>query len=163
MAAHALSAAGIDVRCESDPRARHLWCDAAQIKQILLNLILNATQAMPCGGTLTLTVRADRRRTPPDGSGVCVTVRDTGSGIAPEHQSRIFDPFFTTKDGGTGLGLAIVHALVEAHHGRIDVESVPGQGTAFIVTLPGKPRASGETDGDGETEQAMPVGEEQRP
>jgi signal transduction histidine kinase len=92
-----------------------------------------------------------------------VTVRDTGSGIAPEHQSRIFDPFFTTKDGGTGLGLAIVHALVEAHHGRIDVESVPGQGTAFIVTLPGKPGISGETGRNGETEQAMPVGEEQRP
>ena len=163
MAAHALSAAGIDVRFEPEPRARHLWCDAAQIKQILLNLILNAAQAMPRGGTLTVMVRADRRRTPPDGPAITVTVRDTGSGIAPEHQSRIFDPFFTTKDDGTGLGLAIVHALVEAHHGRIDVESVPGQGTAFIVTLPGKSDTFGETVRYGEMEQAMPVGEEQIP
>ena len=68
-----------------------------------------------------------------------LTVSDTGTGIPPELHSRVFDPFFTTKDQGTGLGLAIVHALVEAHHGRIDVESSPGRGTSFVITLPRGP------------------------
>lgn len=160
MAAHALSTSAIAVRVEADEDISRLWCDAAQIKQVLLNLIMNAAQAMPQGGTLTVTVRADRRRKGPGGAGICLTVRDTGSGIAPEHQSRVFDPFFTTKDDGTGLGLAIVHALVEAHRGRIDVESRLGQGTAFIVTLPGRPEAAGEVVSHDDMEQAMPAGEE---
>lgn len=162
MAAHALSAGAIAVQFESDPLVPRFWCDAAQIKQVLLNLIMNAAQAMPQGGTLTLTVQADRRRSQLDGVGICVIVRDTGSGIAPEHYSRIFDPFFTTKDDGTGLGLAIVHALVEAHRGRIDVESVPGQGTAFIITLPGGPGTPGDPAWHGEREQATAAGEERR-
>ena len=141
MAAHAVSGSAIKVRFDPDPLASRIWCDAAQMKQVLLNLIMNAVQAMPQGGTLSITAQADRRRKGSDAAGLRLTVRDTGSGIAPEHQSRIFDPFFTTKDDGTGLGLAIVHALVEAHGGRIDVESVMGHGTAFIVTLPGKPDA----------------------
>ena len=162
LAAHALSAAAIDVRFDSDRFASRLWCDAAQIKQVLLNLIMNAAHAMPSGGVLTVTVRADRGRRQTDTQALRLTVKDTGSGIAPEHRSRIFDPFFTTKEEGTGLGLAIVHALVEAHHGRIDVESVLGQGTEFIVTLPGKPYASGEVNSCDEMEQAMPAGEERR-
>lgn len=162
LAAHALSAAAIDVRFDSDRFASRIWCDAAQIKQVLLNLIMNAAHAMPSGGVLTVTVRADQGRRQTDTQAFRLTVKDTGSGIAPEHRSRIFDPFFTTKQEGTGLGLAIVHALVEAHHGRIDVESVLGQGTEFIVTLPGKPHASGEFDSCDEMEQAMPAGEEQR-
>lgn len=139
LAAHAISAPAIDVRVELDPQVSRLWCDGAQLKQVLLNLVLNAAQAMPQGGTVTVTLQADRRRSDGEWPGICLTVRDTGPGIPPEHQSRIFDPFFTTKDTGTGLGLAIVHALVEAHHGRIDVESTIGQGTAFILTLPGGP------------------------
>ncbi|MGD9726691.1 MAG: nitrogen regulation protein NR(II) [Nitrospiraceae bacterium] len=161
LAAHALSSASIEVRFDSDRLVSGLWCDAAQIKQVLLNLILNAAQAMPQGGLLTITARADGGRRQADAQTIRLTVRDTGPGIPPEHQSRIFDPFFTTKEEGTGLGLAIVHALVEAHHGRIDVESVLGQGTAFIVTLPGQPGASCEHARD-EMEQALPVGEEQR-
>ena len=145
----------------SDRLVSGLWCDAAQIKQVLLNLILNAAQAMPQGGLLTITARADGGRRQADAQAIRLTVRDTGPGIPPEHQSRIFDPFFTTKEEGTGLGLAIVHALVEAHHGRIDVESVLGQGTAFIVTLPGQSGVSCEHARD-EMEQALPVGEEQR-
>jgi signal transduction histidine kinase len=162
LAAHALSAAAIEVRFDSDRRVSRLWCDAAQIKQVLLNLMLNAAQAMPRGGILTVTARVDHGRRQADTQAVRLTVRDTGPGIASEHQSRIFDPFFTTKDEGTGLGLAIVHALVEAHHGRIDVESVLGQGTAFIVTLPGKPGVSDARSSNEEMEQAVPVGEEQR-
>ena len=71
---------------------------------------------------------------------VQLSVSDTGAGIPPELQSRVFDHFFTTKDQGTGLGLAIVHALVEAHQGRIDVESSSGHGTSFVITLPRGPR-----------------------
>jgi signal transduction histidine kinase len=155
MAAHALSGSAVQVRFEPDPLAPRIWCDATQMKQVLLNLIMNAVQAMPHGGTLSITVQADRRRSGSDAAGLRLTVRDTGAGIAPEHQSRIFDPFFTTKEDGTGLGLAIVHALVEAHRGRIDVESSPGEGTAFIITLPGKPEVSREAEAYGETGQVL--------
>jgi signal transduction histidine kinase len=105
------------------------------MKQILLNLVLNAVQAMPAGGILTFTVTAAPAHIT-EAPAIQLTVSDTGTGIPLELQSRVFDPFFTTKDHGTGLGLAIVHALVEAHHGRIDVESIPGRGTSFVMTLP---------------------------
>jgi signal transduction histidine kinase len=160
MAAHALSGSAIQVRLEPDPLASRIWCDARQMKQVLLNLIMNAVHAMPHGGTLSIKAQADRRRSGSDAAGLRLTVCDTGSGIAPEHQSRIFDPFFTTKDDGTGLGLAIVHALVEAHGGRIDVESVPGEGSAFIVTLPGKPDAGREPDACDKTEETFAQEEE---
>jgi len=137
MAAHMLSSAPIDVRIQLDPLVPQLWCDVAQMKQVLLNLIMNAVHAMPEGGTLTVTVSPEQNGSCRDRPGARLVVGDTGCGIPAEQQSRIFDPFFTTKDDGTGLGLAIVHALVEAHRGRIDVDSSIGTGTSFIVTLPG--------------------------
>lgn len=82
-------------------------------------------------------VSLDRDRTESLGdSAIRLTVSDSGSGIDAAHRSRLFDPFFTTKDEGTGLGLAIVHSIVEAHHGRIDVDSVAGQGASFSIVLP---------------------------
>jgi signal transduction histidine kinase len=138
LAAHAISTVPMEVRFELDPLVPHLWCDAAKIKQALLNLVLNAAQAMPEGGTLTLGVSIQPSEASV-ASEVRVTVSDTGCGIAPEHLARVFDPFFTTKDQGTGLGLAIVHALVEAHQGRIDVESTVGRGTSFMIVLPNGP------------------------
>jgi signal transduction histidine kinase len=110
--------------------------NASQIQQVLLNLIVNARQAMETGGQLNVTVRA--------GDGVMgeITVRDTGHGIPPETLRKIFDPYFTTKtadsqgQGGTGLGLSLAREVIEAHHGRIRVESTVGQGTAFILKLP---------------------------
>jgi signal transduction histidine kinase len=105
------------------------------MKQVLLNLILNSIHAMPNGGTLTLSARLTAD-TNSGGSGVCLSVSDTGVGIPAAQRSRIFDPFFTTRDEGTGLGLAIVHAIVEGHRGRIDVESEEGRGTTFALTLP---------------------------
>jgi signal transduction histidine kinase len=108
------------------------------MKQVLLNLVLNALQAMPDGGSLRIAATLDPSSLP-EVPAVCLTVSDTGTGIPAELQSRIFDPFFTTKDQGTGLGLAIVHALVEAHHGRIDVESSSERGTSFVITLPRGP------------------------
>lgn len=138
LAAHAIAKSRLDIRLQVDPSAERVWCDAGQLKQALLNLVLNALQAMPDGGTLTLTAGTS----PVSEAGAFdlrLTISDTGVGIAPGHRSRIFDPFFTTRDEGTGLGLAIVHAIVEAHRGRIDVDSLPGVGTTFTIVLPAAP------------------------
>lgn len=135
LAAHAITTIPVDIRLDLDPRIPRLWCHEGQMKQVCLNLIVNAVQAMPAGGVLRIGLQADRE----DLLGrpaVRLTVTDSGTGIDPAHRSRIFDPFFTTKDDGTGLGLAIVHAIVEAHHGRIDVDSAPGRGTSFSIVLP---------------------------
>lgn len=116
------------------------------MKQAMLNLIINAAQAMPTGGILM--VGLDRDRTHSLGeSAIRLSVRDSGPGIDPAHRSRLFDPFFTTKDEGTGLGLAIVHAIAEAHQGRVDVDSVTGHGASFAIVLP-HPAASGLTGGE---------------
>lgn len=103
--------------------------DRDQIKQTLLNLCLNACQAMVQGGVLTV---ATARR----GERVEVTVSDTGIGIQPEDLGRVFTPFFTTKDHGTGLGLATSYALVERHGGTLRAQSRPGEGSLFILSLP---------------------------
>lgn len=109
-----------------------------QIQQILLNLLINARQAMPNGGRILVKLQQD-----PETGMLEIVVRDTGKGIAPEHLRRIFDPFFTTKSGpdasgkgGTGLGLSSCRDIIEAHQGRIRVESTVGRGTAFILKLP---------------------------
>ncbi|MCA9208766.1 MAG: ATP-binding protein [Pirellulaceae bacterium] len=109
-----------------------------QIQQVLLNLLINARQAMPNGGSVLLRISHDT-----EANTVDMLVRDTGSGIPPEKLRRIFEPFFSTKDGpdasgkgGTGLGLATCRDIIEAHRGRIRVESTVGKGTAFYVKLP---------------------------
>ena len=102
-----------------------------QLKQAVLNLCLNAVEAMPQGGALT--VRTDRA---PETGGVWLTVADIGPGIEADALPNIFDPFFTTKSTGTGLGLAITHDIIRRHNGHIEVESVVGRGTAFRVWLP---------------------------
>jgi signal transduction histidine kinase len=138
LAAHAIANTRIDIRLEVDPHAARIWCDPGQMKQVLLNLILNSIHAMPGSGALTLSATLTERQ----GSGesaLRLSVSDTGVGIPAAHRSRIFDPFFTTRDEGTGLGLAIVHAIVEAHQGRIDVESVEGRGTTCTIVLPQSP------------------------
>lgn len=135
LASHARAQRAVEIGLDLDPRIPSLWCNEGQLKQVLLNLILNAIQAMPEGGrvALALTEMADQPLGEPS---VCLTVVDSGKGIDPAHRPRIFDPFFTTKDEGTGLGLAIVHAIIDAHHGRIDVESRTGEGTTFTILLP---------------------------
>jgi two-component system sensor histidine kinase HydH len=105
--------------------------DPDRLTQCLLNLYLNALQAMPRGGALTVECRHSD-----DGSKVCITVSDTGTGIAAEHLDAIFNPYFTTKNKGTGLGLAIVHKIIEAHQARIKVESTVGGGTRITIELP---------------------------
>jgi signal transduction histidine kinase len=116
-----------------------LMADSDQLRQVVWNLLLNAVQAMPQGGTLT--VEAARR---PAEGGVAVHVRDTGNGIKPEHLRQIFTPFFTTRHGGSGLGLAIVHRIVDAHHGRILVESREDRGTTVTLSLPANTPAATE-------------------
>ncbi len=109
-----------------------------ELQQVLINLIVNAVQAMPAGGTLTL--ETTDRDPATDARGVCVTVRDTGGGIRAEDLARIFDPFFTTKKTqGTGLGLSISHTLIERYGGRITVDSAPGAGAVFAVWLLAEP------------------------
>jgi signal transduction histidine kinase len=135
LAAHAVANTRIDIRLEVNPMASRIWCDTGQMKQVLLNLILNSIHAMPGNGTLTLSATLTEEQAP-EGPAFRLSVSDTGAGIPAAQRSKIFDPFFTTRDEGTGLGLAIVHAIIEAHRGRIDVESVEGHGTTFTIVLP---------------------------
>ena len=101
------------------------------MEQVCLNLILNAADAMPEGGGLTIATAQ------PTAALVTLTFADTGVGMTAEQQARLFEPFLTTKARGTGLGLAIVHKIiVEAHRGRITVASTPGAGTTFRIDLP---------------------------
>jgi two-component system, sensor histidine kinase FlrB len=135
LAAHAITKVPVDIRLDLDPSIPSIWCHEGQMKQVVLNLIVNAVQAMPVGGVLTISLTADQAQTT-GASAVRLTVADSGTGIDAAYQSRIFDPFFTTKDEGTGLGLAIVYAIVEAHQGHIDLDSTVGQGTALSILLP---------------------------
>ncbi len=112
--------------------------DGELLQQVFVNFLRNAVQAMPEGGTLTLTTE-ESESTNSDSYHrrfVAVTIQDTGIGIPPAERNKIFNPFFTTKDHGTGLGLAIAHNIIKAHQGTIDVESEEGRGTAFIVKIP---------------------------
>jgi signal transduction histidine kinase len=111
-----------------DPRLRPVQADPEQMTRVLRNLVLNAIDAMPEGGTLTV-------RTSALDGGVRLEVSDTGQGLTPEECSRLFTPYYTTKAHGTGLGLAIVQSVVSDHHGRIAVESAPGKGTTFRIEL----------------------------
>ncbi|MFG0332042.1 MAG: sensor histidine kinase [Maioricimonas sp. JB049] len=126
------------IRCQTQVTGEP-WSavNACQVQQVLLNLVINARQAMAPGGVLSITVLAN----PEEGFSE-VTVRDTGVGIPADKLPQIFAPFFTTKEvddqgqGGTGLGLALCKDVMEAHQGRIRVESVVGKGTAFILRFP---------------------------
>jgi len=118
--------------------------DAAKIRQVLLNLIQNAAEAMESGGTVT--VRASDF---PEGGGIVLAVQDDGPGISPEQQRRIFEPFFSTKFSGTGLGLAIARSLVEQHGGTLQVDSELGMGTTFYLLLPGEDSGQPELPSEG--------------
>jgi nitrogen fixation/metabolism regulation signal transduction histidine kinase len=123
-----LARARVRANAELDPRLRPVQADPDQMTRVLRNLILNAIDAMPEGGTITLRTRAI------DG-GLRLEVSDTGQGLTPEECSRLFTPYYTTKTHGTGLGLAIVQSVVSDHQGRIAVESAPGKGTTFRIEL----------------------------
>ncbi|MDA8079186.1 MAG: ATP-binding protein [Nitrospiraceae bacterium] len=128
---NSLHIANIDVKLSLDPLPPARF-DVHQIQQVLVNLILNAIQAMQPGGALSITTGAARDR-----KTVRIYVRDTGSGIPPEFIPHIFDPFFSTKGvGGTGLGLSVSYGIIKNHGGAIRAESTVGRGTTFIIELP---------------------------
>jgi signal transduction histidine kinase len=103
--------------------------DATQLKQVFLNIILNAAQAMEGRGNLTVTTVQEKKQ-------IKVKIQDTGPGIPPEIMDKLFSPFFTTKEKGTGLGLAISYGIIERHAGKIDIETKLGKGSTFIISLP---------------------------
>ena len=130
---HQLDLAGIQVQPQLDPDLPPVVCDAAQIEQVILALVMNALDALPQGGNLWLSTSFGH-----EPNCARIVVRDDGSGIPPEILSRIFEPFLTTKETGrgVGLGLAISHSILERHNGNIEVQSEEGRGTTFTVTLP---------------------------
>jgi CheY-like chemotaxis protein len=153
--------AEIDIHLMIDPRGVVAKGDEARIAQVLLNLTLNAGDAMPAGGHLTIEIRgvseSEASRWDVDRDAfVLLSVSDTGTGIENAVLERVFDPFFTTKGigKGTGLGLAVAHRIVHDHQGTIHVDSVPGQGTTFYVLLP-KGEAAPKADQPAPT-QALP-------
>lgn len=119
-----------------DPNLPMILIDPSRIKQVFVNMILNAIQATPAGGTLSIS-------TYPQDSYIIMEFRDTGTGIEPGEISRIFDPFYTTKECGTGLGLSISHQIIKSHSGTIHVSSIPDEGTVFKVKLPLKTELGG--------------------
>lgn len=119
----------VDLVIDTDPDVPEVLADEGQMKQVFMNLIKNAGEAMPDGGTLTV-------RTRRAGSMLHVKVTDTGCGISPQNQARLFHEFFTTKDRGYGLGLHIVDTIVRRHGGTIEVESQVDEGTTFTLRLP---------------------------
>jgi len=128
-------AAGIDLELALPPDLPPVPMDPGRMHQVLLNLMLNALEAMVDGGHLSISAVGGA-------GGVDLTVADTGPGIDPAQIDRVFDPYFTTKSTGTGLGLAIVHNIVEAHRGAVAIDSRPGEGTRVRLHLP---PADGET------------------
>ncbi|MCY1021043.1 sensor histidine kinase [Pyxidicoccus sp. MSG2] len=109
----------------------HLFGHPGQVTQVVVNLLMNATQAMPDGGRIFLSTRME-------GEEAVLEVRDSGVGMTPDVRAKMFEPFFTTKPAGegTGMGMAVVHGIVTSHHGRIHVDTAPGKGTTFIIHLP---------------------------
>jgi signal transduction histidine kinase len=132
-----LSKYRVMVETEIDESAPAVMACGNQIQRVVINLLINARQAMPNGGSIWI------RLNKTDEGAVEFMVQDSGCGIDPSSLPRIFDPFFTTKSGpdetgkgGTGLGLAACKEIIDAHHGRIRVESTVGRGTAFFIRLP---------------------------
>jgi PAS domain S-box-containing protein len=119
----------VGIETHLDPDLARIPGDEGQLSQVFLNVVINALQAMPDGGSLTVTTRRD-------GDWAEVAVKDTGAGIAEAVLPHVFDPYFTTHPGGVGLGLAIAHRIVQGHQGSLDVQSHVGSGTTMIIRLP---------------------------
>jgi len=136
---------GVRLELDIETEPLEVQADSAKMRQVLINLVQNAADAMTDGGG-TVTIRATRL--PTEVGGAIVAVQDDGPGISEAQQGKIFEPFFTTKFTGTGLGLAIARSLVEQHGGSLEVESKSGEGTAFYIVLPTSEErhAKGEAD-----------------
>lgn len=130
LASHAVRDDRTRICTEIPPNLPKVQCDPEQLKQVLLNLILNAVQAMPEGGTVALSAAPYGRDV------LAIRVKDEGHGVPPEHLDHIFDPFFTLKESGTGLGLSVAHGIIDQHGGSLTLESNSGRGAVFLITLP---------------------------
>jgi two-component system cell cycle sensor histidine kinase/response regulator CckA len=143
---YALMGKSVQIDFHADPTLRHVYADATQLEQILVNLCLNARDAMPMGGNLELMTKqieiapGSQHSNPhlQPGSYVLMRVKDSGIGMDERTQARLFEPFFTTKEvgKGTGLGLAVVYGIVKQHQGFIQIQSQPGQGSTFSLYFP---------------------------
>jgi two-component system, NtrC family, sensor kinase len=140
---HQLELSGIQLQLRLASELPLVQCDASQIEQVLLALVMNAIDAMPQGGNLWLTTGFYK-----DDAKVQIIIRDDGMGISPEILPRLFEPFLTTKEigRGVGLGLAISRSILERHSGNIEVQSEVGRGTTFTVTLPWYPEKESQQD-----------------
>ncbi len=146
LTAHSAKLAKVEVIKELDSSLPKLTADPNQLQQVCTNLVLNAIQAMPQGGKLTLRTSLEKDQ-------LKLEVKDTGYGISPENMRKLFTPFFSTKKEvkGVGLGLAISYGIIQRHRGKIDVQSIEGKGTTFTVYLPVHQKEGGTNDGQ-ETE-----------
>ena len=137
---HRMDLGGVELACRMPGEPLEAWGDAGQIQQCFANLIFNALEAMPEGGRLTIRGGSN------EAGEVWVEVSDTGHGMTREVMGRIFEPFFTTKSEvqGVGLGLSMVYGIISEHRGRIDVDSQPGKGATFRITLPTPGREPGQ-------------------
>ncbi|MDT7604758.1 MAG: two-component system, chemotaxis family, CheB/CheR fusion protein [Acidobacteriota bacterium] len=124
-----LRVCGVEVRLDFNDEVRPALIDEASMRSALVNLLLNAVQSMPTGGTLSITARAD-------GDSLLVEIGDTGSGMTPEQSAQVFEPFYTTKTRGLGLGMPYAKRVIEEHGGAIRLESEPGAGTKVEIRLP---------------------------
>jgi two-component system sensor histidine kinase HydH len=132
----------IAISLDTTPDNEDIMIDPDRMSQVLLNLYLNAIEAMDNGGTLSITLTRE------DPGQTVIGISDTGNGIEKKDMGKIFDPYFTTKPSGTGLGLAIVHRIVEAHHGEVTVKSDPSIGTIVSIVLPANAGEADNTDED---------------
>jgi signal transduction histidine kinase len=148
LAGHKLKLSDAEAELELQPDLPLVECDPSQMQQVVLNLVLNAAEAMQSKGGGKVVIRTRFRRA--DGV-VEMVVRDEGEGIPAAHIEKIFTPFFTTKpDGkGVGLGLAVLYGIIKAHDGDVEVHSTPGVGTTFTVSLPVHSRESAAARSDG--------------
>lgn len=135
-------ARGIEIETFLDANLPLLWLDPARIKQVVLNLLINARQAMTerGSGRITVITRPDSA----EGYGEILEIVDDGPGMTPETLERAFDAYYSTKKGGSGLGLALVRRVVEAHGGQVEIQSTPGHGTRVMLRLPRAPQSAGD-------------------
>ncbi len=128
---------GVEIRRQFAPDLPKIWIDREQMKQVFMNVVLNAIQSMEDGGVVEISTRPFAKNgTEQAGQFVQVEIRDNGVGIAEQDLEHIFDPFFTNKKEGSGLGLSISHQIVQEHGGYITAESKVGRGTSFFINLP---------------------------
>jgi PAS domain S-box-containing protein len=141
---HQMEGAGVELETDLPPKPFYAWGDSAQIQQCLMNLVFNAIDAMPKGGTMTVAGGVDVAA-----EQVWLEITDTGEGLETEDLPRIFEPFYSTKENGkgVGLGLSMVYGIVREHNGTVEVNSAPGQGATFRIKLPSSlPEADGGRD-----------------